>query len=152
MSLALSVSGCSSTAHVEPGPFAADPLCAQVIRSLDGTDSLGADTSGNANSDGEKAIRREVDSQSTAAWGDPPIIMRCGVPVPGPTAEGCIGVNGVDWIGPRDPQANDRRYVTYKRSPAVEVYVPVGSLVPIDVALTIIGSAVKQLPTSGQCS
>jgi hypothetical protein len=46
--------------------------------------------------------RRAVSPRSplTAAWGDPPIVLRCGVPLPAgmaPTAELTV-VNGISWF------------------------------------------------------
>jgi hypothetical protein len=47
--------------------------------------------------------RRETDPESplVAAWGDPAIILRCGLPAPrlGATAS-CLTVDGVDWYLP----------------------------------------------------
>lgn len=47
---------------------------------------------------GDAALRTTT-SQATAAWGDPSaVILRCGVPTPGPTTDRCVTVNGVDWV------------------------------------------------------
>ena len=32
-----------------------------------------------------------------AAWGDPAIVLRCGVPVTGPTSAPCLEAGGLDW-------------------------------------------------------
>jgi hypothetical protein len=56
------------------------------------------------------------------AWGDPPVIARCGLPEPGPTTDQCLGVSGVDWVAHR--LDDGVRFTTYGRSPAIEVLVP----------------------------
>ena len=65
-------------------------------------------------------------SESVRAWGKRPessIIARCGVPSPGPTTDACIDVNGVDWVQ-QQLGKDGFRYVTYGRTPALEVLVP----------------------------
>lgn len=136
----IGLSGCQSTANVTPGPYATDPLCAEVLVGLHGRTELA------------NQPRREVSSQSTAAFGDPAIELRCGVEVPGPSTEGCLAVNGVDWVGPRDPRNNDRRYITYGRSPAVEVFVPAGSAAPIEVILTELATVASKVPQTRACT
>jgi hypothetical protein len=73
--------------------------------------------------DGE---RRETSPESdlTAAWGDPAVVLRCGVSSPAayePTAE-LVEVNGVEWF----PEELERgyRFTTFGRSAFVEVTVP----------------------------
>jgi hypothetical protein len=134
----LAVAGCASTVSVQAAPFAADPACAQVLASLDGADELAG------------RHRHEVTAQSAAAWGDPPVVLRCGVEPPGPTTESCLEVAGVDWIGPADPSTADARYVTYGRTPAVEVVVPDPSS-GLDVVLSELSPAVSALPQDRTC-
>lgn len=63
-----------------------------------------------------------VDSVTVAAWGDPPIIARCGAVPPGPTKEACLDIEGVDWIV---SELDDGvAFTTYGRRPAIEVLVP----------------------------
>jgi hypothetical protein len=67
---------------------------------------------------------RPTSSSSAAvrAWGDPPIIARCGLPPIGPTTDPCLDVSGIDWVA---HQLTDGvRFTTYGRSPAIEVLVP----------------------------
>lgn len=109
------LAGCATPASVAPGPHASDPLCAEVLRTTPQT--LGGQE------------RRSTTSQSTRAWGDPPITLRCGVEVLGPTTEHCLTIApedgpGVDWVM-REPDGDDSlTLVTYGRSPAIEVRVP----------------------------
>lgn len=65
-------------------------------------------------------------SDSVRAWGKRPsdaIIARCGVSSPGPTTDACIDVNGTDWVQTKLGK-DGYRYVTYGRTPAIEVLVP----------------------------
>ena len=67
--------------------------------------------------------RRPVsgDARSTAAWGDPPVTLECGVPEPDRPEEP-IFVNGVQW-SVRDIGAGFR-WTTRDRAPAVAVDIP----------------------------
>lgn len=72
------------------------------------------------------AVRRKIEppSDATAAWGDPPITLRCGVAKPDsltPTST-LVTVNGVDWL----PEQRSAGYVftTTGRVAYVEVAVP----------------------------
>ncbi|OON71535.1 DUF3515 domain-containing protein [Streptomyces tsukubensis] len=72
--------------------------------------------------------RKDPDPQSalTAGWGDPAIILRCGVPRPGemddPEADG-VDVNGVGWLlQKRDDDSF--RLTTTLRTAYVEVTLP----------------------------
>ncbi len=71
------------------------------------------------------AVRREVQppAPAVAAWGDPPVILRCGVPPPvaDPTAT-VLQVDGVDWL----PVAGEGGtfFTTVGRVAQVEVAVP----------------------------
>lgn len=73
----------------------------------------------------DDAARRPVtpDAGTTAAWGDPPITLRCGVaaPTPAATAE-LVTVSGVDWLP--EPLTAGVRFTTVDRSPTVIVDVP----------------------------
>jgi Protein of unknown function (DUF3515) len=74
--------------------------------------------------DGEERRTTEPTSLLTAAWGDPPIVLRCGVEPPAayePTA--MLGTyDGVDWL----PVETDDGYVFYAtgRVAWIEVTVP----------------------------
>lgn len=134
---ALLLTGCSQpVADIEPAPEATDPVCAEAMVALPDT-VAGQD-------------RRETDSQATAAWGEPSaVILRCGVPTPGPTTEHCVTANGVDWV-----TRDDGEYwtlTTYGRTPAVEVLFDdtraASSSVMVDLA-----PAVSRIPATGGCT
>ncbi len=135
--MAVAVSGCGGpVADVEPAPEATDPVCAEAMVFLPEA-VAGLD-------------RRETDSQSTAVWGDPSaVILRCGVPVPGPTTDHCVTAEGIDWV-----TRDDGEYwtlTTYGRSPAVEVLFDdtraASSSVMVDLA-----AAVGRIPATGGCT
>ena len=86
-------------------------------------------------------------STYVSAWGDPAIVVRCGVPVPAaltPTSQ-LISVNGIDWL----PEQLERGYLftTVGRAPAIEVSVP-DAYRPESDALVDLAPAVGGIPTS----
>ena len=125
--------GCASAVPVSPAEHATDPDCAALLIAT--PDTLG---------DGLE--RRRTTAQASTAWGDPAVVLRCGLEPPGPTTDRCetVGTPGgpsVDWLvvpesaepaedAPDEPAAaepgtgTDWTFVTYGRVPAVEVYVP----------------------------
>ena len=116
--------GCADAVNVPPGPHAADPTCGEVLQLLPGELAGGEE--------------RSITSQATAAWGEPPVTLRCGIEVPGPSTERCItvesGETSVDWLAlegddemiPEHAQLDSGSwtFITYGRVPAVEVVVP----------------------------
>ena len=77
----------------------------------------------------------------TAAWGDPPIVLRCGVPRPAalmPTSQ-LVTVDGVDWFA--EPLSNGYLFTTYGRAAYVEVAVP-SAYQPPAAVLTELAAAV----------
>ena len=84
----------------------------------------------------------------SAAWGDPAIVLRCGVGTPEDYDKfaGCQTVNGLDWFVPTSvisDQDADVVMTTIGRTPAVEVTVP-ASYRPPDAVMVDVGRAVKQ--------
>ena len=66
---------------------------------------------------------------AAAAYGDPPIIITCGVPEPDGFAEGapCESVSGVDWFVPAEEYTDEPVPVTLTSAwtrPRVEVRIP----------------------------
>ena len=131
------LTGCAATVTMEAAPDADDPECATVVVNL--PEQLAGLTP------------RETDAQSTKAWGDPTSVrLRCGVPVPGPTAEfPCITVDGVDWL--RDAAEEPITvFTTYGRDPAVQVIID-GAVVGGEPVLSGLAGAVSQIPADRQC-
>lgn len=124
---------------VEPAPAAAQPQCAAVLARLR-SDAYAVV--------GERR-RRETDAQSTAAWGDPPVVLRCGVTPPGPTTDPCLTVEGVDWVA---READDAVvFTTFGRAPALEVSVPPGGPTGADAVLAALAPVAARLPQERTC-
>lgn len=110
----LSLGGCSrQVAVTAPTPDATTAAqCAAVTAALPGTLA------------DEDARQVTPDTGTTAAWGDPPIVLRCGVPVPvarTPTSL-LTTVDGVDWFA--EPLTEGVLFTTDGRAVNVEVAVP----------------------------
>lgn len=150
---ALALTGCARAVTVDPAPYAADPICGQIILALPsqlaGLDEVPAS------------------AQSAVAWGDGDIVLRCGVEPPPPTEDRCISVTSgagvtVDWINPEadsdliPPHANVERgawsYISYGRVPAVELVVTTesGTQSPVEI-LNAISLAVDNAPADRFC-
>jgi len=109
----LFLSSCATPLVVSPAPHAADPNCAAVMLAM--PDTVGG------------LARRATTSQATDSWGDEyPIVVRCGVDVPGPSTDTCVTITTTgytaDWIVREEPDAWIA--TTYGRNPAVEAIVP----------------------------
>jgi hypothetical protein len=132
------LAGCSDAVKTTVPADAADPACSQVVSALPKTLL--------------KQSRRDTDPKSPAlaAWGDPAIILRCGVPPPGPTTDQCTAVNGIDWVA--QPLTDGYAFTTYGRTPAVQVLVP-KHYAPETFALTGLSAAVGRIAQGGhRCS
>lgn len=112
LALVAGLAGCSTTIHLEAADDANSPACAEVSVLL--PDAVG------------ELERVWTDAQATGAWGDPTVVLRCGVEPPAPSTEVCTTIGGVDWLVLK--QEDDRqRLVTYGRDPAVEVMIRRGN-------------------------
>ncbi|MGW1837370.1 DUF3515 domain-containing protein [Streptomyces sp. BBFR2] len=141
----LCAAGCSSAAEVTPPApeGAAAGYCRALHKELPGTvDGLARRSTGPA-------------SEYTAAWGDPAVQLRCGVPKPGtltsgsehynPTAD-AADVNGVSWF--LEKRDDGYRFTTVLRKAYVEVTVP-GKYAPEVNALTDLAAAVRKTVPEG---
>lgn len=102
---------CSASSPSEPvraAPGAGDPACTRAVATAPAT--VGG------------FPRTPLPVAGALAWGEPGIVLRCGLPEPAPTTKPCLGVNGVDWVF--DADADPLVFVSYGRSPAVELRVP----------------------------
>ena len=133
----LLATGCSDTVSVNAPPLSqADArACRALVNAL--PDSV-ADLN-----------RRPVDDGDgyAAAWGDPPIVLRCGVPVPKGLDKfaTCQVTNGVAWFIPESQTQGDRVDVlmtTVGRSQNVEVAIPSDYFPPANTMVDL-ASAVK---------
>lgn len=131
----LALAACSPAVDVTPAQDAANPACAPMMVAL--PDTIG------------EAKRRQTNSQATAAWGDPSlVILRCGVNVPGPTTDRCVTVNGIDWvIKEGDPVWT---LTTYGREPATEILMDPDQISSATV-LADLATAAGKVPAGRNC-
>jgi hypothetical protein len=138
-SVAVAVTGCGGPGPVEVSDVSpADPIakqCSQVLDALPMT-VVGED-------------RRETVPHDAlaAAWGDPPIVLRCGVERPDalqPTSF-CLRVNSLGWLATQDgrevdmmaPVEGTTTFTTIGRSVYVEVAVPATYAPQADVLIDV---------------
>ncbi len=132
--LALSTVACGTVEiDASPASRAQRKACTSLVRALPGHVS-------------DQPRRETRGSDLGAAWGDPPIVLRCGV---GRAAgydkfASCQTANGVDWFAPESmvtDQGADVVLTTIGRTPAVELRLPAQYRPPaaamVDVAATI---------------
>jgi hypothetical protein len=98
----------------------------------------------------DDAVRRDVEPPSNAvgAWGQPPIILRCGIPEPGgidPTMA-VLEVAGVGWFSL--PGEGGTFFVTADRSAVVEVAIPDDYAPEADVLVDLAPAVTDTVPTS----
>jgi hypothetical protein len=96
--------------------------------------------------------RSTPQAAGVAVWGDPPIVLRCGVDAPaGPTSNPCVTVDGVDWLL-ENPDTTDEpaSFLSYGRTPAIRVTVP-GARQDAAGALVDLAPAVTPLPAAKRC-
>ena len=128
------LAACSQTPR--PAPEAASPACGKALAAAPRT-VLGK-------------ARTQLAVQGALAWGDPQIVVRCGVPALAPTTAQCLDVNGIDWVV-ADPDADPIVFTLYGRSPAVDLSVPAAygrSSAPG--ALVDVAGVAAALPTNGR--
>jgi hypothetical protein len=97
--------------------------------------------------------RRDVEPRTltAAAWGEPPVVMRCGVPPPTalrPTSELFV-VNGIDWFAePLQGGAQQRgvRFTTTGRVANITVTVPAAHAPEADVLVDLAAPVAAAVP------
>ena len=98
----------------------------------------------------DDAVRRDVEPPTTtsAAWGQPPVILRCGVEEPAgvdPTAA-VLEVGGVGWRSV--PGSGGTFFYTDRRSVVVEVAVPDDYAPEADVLVDLAESVATTVPAA----
>jgi hypothetical protein len=137
--LALLAAGCAPAAVEVGGPTRGPRECARLLAALPAT------------VDGRQQREVEPAGALAAAWGDPAIVLRCGVPQPRAltASSPCAEVNGVGWFAEQREDAY--RFTTIGRSANVEVQVPYDYQPAAD-ALVDVASAVRtQVPEQRPC-
>ncbi len=87
-----------------------------------------------------------VSSPAVAAWGDPAIVARCGLPALTPTTDPCVTVDGVDWVARQGRDATTM--ASYGTNPAVEVRVP-ARYGPAPLLMPAFSAVARALPHTG---
>ena len=98
--------------------------------------------------DGVARVETDTGEGYGAAWGDPAIELRCGVPVPKDfdAVSGCQTANGVDWYVPESQQTGrpeDIVMTSVGRTVNVEVRIPATYWPPANTMVDL-GAAVKK--------
>lgn len=133
------LAGCSTTVHLEPAADANDPACAAVSVLL--PDAVGG------------YDRVWTDAQATGAWGDPTVVLRCGVEPPAPSELVCTTLGGVDWLV-LDQEEERQRLVSYGREPAIEISIRRGETVDFQSIVDTLSSSIQSglSPATAECS
>lgn len=136
--LSLTLVACSSPVTIPPAQHAPAAECAVVIVNL--PDTL------------EGQPSRSTTSQSTAAWGDPAVLLfRCGLEMPVASDEVCFEAGGIDWLSLADDEGN-YRFISYGRDPAVELIISADTQLNNRAALEELSEAVGLLTQYHYCS
>lgn len=137
--LVAALSGCSTTIHLEPADDANNPACAEVSVLL--PDAVG------------DLDRVWTDAQATGAWGDPTVVLRCGVEPPAPSTEVCTTIGSVDWLV-LDQEEERQRLVTYGRDPAVEVIIRRGEEIDFRTVVESLSTSIQSglEPATARCT
>ena len=114
--------GCSGSVPLDPVPALSDAdeqACRELVAALPRTVA------------GQEAREVSPEDAPGAAWGDPPIVLTCGVPEPADftRTSTCIQADGVGWYVPDDVllEGDETRDVTMTAvgyRPRVEVVLP----------------------------
>ena len=124
------LAGCGRSVEVAPAP--ADPACPALVAAL--PDRI-ADLP-----------RKDTSAAGTAAWGDPPIVLRCGVGMPAsytPTSQ-LLDIDGIAWLSEDTPEG--ARFTSVRTAPRIEVTVPAAQE-PASAALVDIVAALADQAT-----
>ena len=96
--------------------------------------------------------RRLVAGKIAGAWGDPPILLRCGVEKPAslkPTSE-CHEVNGVGWLA--EPQSDGYLFTTIGRKHYASLEVPEDYQPAADALADVADLIARHLPATRPCA
>jgi len=126
------LSGCSSSVEVTVPGGAGAPAC--------------RDAAWPATVGGLERRATSPAGPAVAAWGDPPLVARCGVAAIGPTDVECVEVDGQGWVP--EPLSDGTRLVSFGTDPAVEVLVP-SSFGPAPLVLPAFTPVAAALPRNG---
>jgi len=152
----LALAGCSDAPDTEP----ADVTDAPVLDDLDADQAAACeDLLARLPETLEEQTRRQVapDGALAAVWGDPEIVLRCGVAEPAlfNVVAPCLTVDGVDWFVPgtelQAPEGPDVVLTVVKRLAVVEVTLPVDYGPPAALLADLSGPVSQAVPATGRC-
>lgn len=88
------------------------------------------------------ALQRETTPQDAAAiaWGDPPIVLACGVADSTPPDAQVITIEGVDWVVQQSDEGTI--FTTFGREPALQMRVPAEYRPEVDAVAELTSSMV----------
>lgn len=143
--VAVLLGGCGDTVRVPPPRVAAEnqAACRALVAAL--PDELTGHS------------RRDTsDRVYSAAWGDPPIVLRCGVGVPAEYDKfaACQVIHGIGWFVPDATFADQRAdavMTTVDRDPRVEVTVPASLRPPVDVLVDLAPLIKRHTTVTNRC-
>ncbi|MGW0227528.1 DUF3515 domain-containing protein [Actinopolymorpha singaporensis] len=100
---------------------------------------------------GESARVVQPSSPNTAAWGDPPILLRCGVPRPAKllASSECLVIDGVGWFSERATRGYI--FTTVGRDAYVEMSVPSAYQPPSSALVDVAAAVRKAVPARTPC-
>ena len=133
VTLVVTLTACTAAPEVSLPPSADVPACSSAPWP--------------ATLSGHERVAVTPDSPAVAAWGDPAIIARCGLPALAPTTLECVTVNEVDWVVRQ--LSDGTAATTYGTDPAIEVLVP-SAYGPVPLLLPAFESAAQGLPDNGR--
>ena len=92
--------------------------------------------------------RTPLDVAGAASWGEPGIVLRCGLAEQPPTGKPCLTVDGVDWVV--DDTGDPIVFTAYGRAPTVDLRVPVSyHREDAPGALVDVAAVARALPSTG---
>lgn len=132
---ATALAGCTGGPAVEAAPQAAAPACVAALAAAPAAVLA--------------QPRTPLDVPGAVGYGDPQVVVRCGLPALAPTSDACVTVDDVDWVLTAD--ADPVVLVSYGRAPALEVSVPASyGRQNASAALVDLAPVARALPATGR--
>jgi hypothetical protein len=153
---ALVLTACSAGPLEVTGTAPTDDATAEACEALVGSlpDKVG----------GQSAIERANGDGWAKAWGDPAVVLRCGVAAPGeqPAETTCLDVSGIGWVATQDgepadldtPAASNETvdFTTITRSIPIQVSVPAKRAPASDALAELSEPILKATRRTASCS
>jgi hypothetical protein len=134
----VTLTGClpgGSSSGVTAAEGAGTPACAKALAAAPATVA--------------ELARTPVSVAGALSWGEPPVVLRCGLPAQPPTTKRCLGIDAIDWVV--DEESDPIVFVSYGRDPAVELRVPASYGRENAVAAAVdVAPVVTVLPSNGR--